>query len=256
MSEVKATQRRRSYRSPARQEGARRTRQAIVRAAAELFAQGGFSATSLADVAAAAGVARPTVFAAFGSKAALMRQVIDEALAGDDEPVAVADRIWFRPVWDAATPAAVLDAYADVCLLIGQRAARLFEAARRAADTTPGVVELWNTLQQNRRAGATMVVEHIRSVGELNPDVTTEAAVDIIWIFNDPAHYAALVLERRWTESAFRTWLASSMRASLIGADGTAPGHGPPTTGSGTVPAHDVADRPKRPGVTRKQPAT
>lgn len=77
----------------------------------------------LADVARAAGVARPTVFAAFGSKAALLRQVLDEALAGDDEPVPVAHRPWFRPVWEAREPAAVLEAYAGVCTLIAGRAA-------------------------------------------------------------------------------------------------------------------------------------
>ena len=249
MSEVKSTRRRRSYRSPIRQEGARRTRQAIVHAATELFVQRGFFAASLAEVAVAAGVARPTVFAAFGSKAALMRQVMDEALAGDDEAVAVADRTWFRPIWDAETPADVLDAYADVCVLIGRRAARLFEAVRRAADTTPDVAQLWDTLQQNRRTGARMIVEQIRTVGELNPDIATEAAIDVIWIFNDPAHYAALVLERQWTESAFRTWLANSMRASLMPTRSPVARHRPHAA---TAPAQDVPDRPKRPRAERK----
>lgn len=78
-------------------------------------------------VAAEAGVARPTVFAAFGSKAALLRQVLDQALAGDDEPVPVAQRPWFQPVWDATAPPEVVDAYAAVCTLIGARAARIFD---------------------------------------------------------------------------------------------------------------------------------
>jgi hypothetical protein len=43
-----------------------------------------------------------------------------------------------------------------------------------------------------------------------------ETATDILWIFNDPAHYAALVLQRGWTEHAFRRWLANSMRAALL----------------------------------------
>src|SRR5690242_996033 len=137
---------RRGYRSAVREEGARRTRQAVTRAAAELFTTQGFTATSLADVAARAGVARPTVFAVFGSKAALLAQVLDEALSGDDEPVPVRDRPWFRPVWDARDAAGVLDAYAEVCTLIGSRAAPAFEAVRRAADTTPEVAQLWQRL--------------------------------------------------------------------------------------------------------------
>src|SRR4051812_35933483 len=111
MSDVNGSEPRRRYQSPVREEGARRTRQAIVAAAGDLFVERGYASTSLAEVAVAAGVARPTVFAAFGSKAALLQHVLDQALAGDDASVAVADRPWFRPVWDATTPVAVLDAY-------------------------------------------------------------------------------------------------------------------------------------------------
>lgn len=207
---------RRRYRSPLREEGARRTRQAIVAGARELFTAGGYAATSLADIAAAAGVARPTAFAAFGSKAALLRQVLDQALAGDDEPIPVARRPWFRPVWDAATPAAVLDAYAGVCTLINGRCARLFEVVRRAADQSAEIAELWDTLQRNRRAGARMVVEHAASLGPLGAGLDIEQATDILWIFNDPAHYDTLVTGRGWPEARYTRWVSGQARHALL----------------------------------------
>lgn len=216
MSGVNDNRRRRQYTSPTRSEGARRTRQAIVATAAVLFAERGYASTSLADIAAAAGVARPTVFAAFGSKGALLREALDQGLAGDDAPVPVADRPWFQPVWDATTPAAVFDAYADVCLVIARRAAPLFEAVRRAADDAPEAAELWNTLQDNRRAGASMVIAHAQRLGPLAAELDTDAATDILWIYNDPALYAALVLRQSWTEQAFRRWLATTMRRALL----------------------------------------
>src|SRR6266536_2097297 len=216
MSGVKGSGSRRQYRSAVREEGARRTRQAIIAAAGDLFVAQGYAATSLADIAVAAGVARPTVFAAFGSKPALLRQVLDQALAGDDAPVPVADRPWFRPVWDATTPGAVLDAYADVCLTIARRAARLFETVRRAADDAPDVAELWNSLQNNRHAGARMVIDRVRALGPLAPQLDRETATDILWIFNDPALYASIVLQRGWPEEAFRRWLAASMRHGIL----------------------------------------
>jgi AcrR family transcriptional regulator len=216
MSSVKGRAPRRRYESPVRQENARRTRQAIVAAASDLFTARGYAATSLAEVAAAAGVARPTVFAAFGSKPALLRQVLDQALAGDDEPVAVADRPWFQPVWDAPTQEGVLGAYARVCTLIGGRAAQIFEAVRRAADSSPEVDALWNTLQGNRRAGARMVVQHLQSLGPLGPGLNAGRATDLLWVFNDPAHYNALVLQCGWPESVFTDWLSSQMRHALL----------------------------------------
>jgi AcrR family transcriptional regulator len=216
MSEVNKPRPPRRYRSPVRAEGAMRTRQAIVSTATRLFIERGYAATSLADIATAAGVARPTVFAAFGSKAALLRQVLDEALAGDDAPVPVAQRPWFRPVWEAATPAAVLDAYAEVCVVIARRAAVLFETVRRAADDAAESAEMWKTLQHNRRLGAKMVVEQVMKVGSLKPRLDPATAIDILWTFNDPAQYAALVLDRGWSERKFRRWLASTMCGALL----------------------------------------
>lgn len=217
----------RPYQSRVREEGARRTRQAIVATAAELFVERGYAATSLADVAQVAGVARPTVFAVFGSKPALLKQVLDEALAGDDEPVPVADRPWFRPVWDAPTQEGVLDAYAGVCLLVAGRAGAIFETVRRAADAAPEVTELWETLLRNRRLGARMVLDRVRSLGPLRRDLGMERATDILWFFNDPAHYTSLVSGRGWNEDTFRRWLSGMMRDALLplndGREGDAP---------------------------------
>lgn len=208
---------RRPYRSSVREQSAQRTRRAIVAAAGEQFVSRGYAATSLADIAAAAGVARPTVFAVFGSKAALLRQVLDEALAGDDEPVPVAQRPWFQPVWQAGDPAAVLDAYASVCTLIASRAAAAFEAVRRAAHADPEVTALWETLQRNRRAGAQMVLDRVLTLGPLRADVQGDRAVDVLWLLNDPAHYHALVLERGWPQDVYRDWLSDQMRVALLG---------------------------------------
>lgn len=199
-----------------REEGARRTRRAIVVAAGQLFTERGYGGTSLGDVAAAAGVARPTVTAAFGSKPALLREVLDVALAGDDEPVPVADRPWFRPVWDARTHQEALAAYAQVCTLMGARAARLFEVVRRAADTSPEVAALWEGTRRNRRAGARMVVDRLRRLGPVDGWPGDEEAVDGLWFFNDPAHYDALVLQCHWCKGDFTEWLASRMQDALL----------------------------------------
>jgi AcrR family transcriptional regulator len=215
MSDVNDKPRRR-YSSATRSEGARRTRQAIVSTATALFAEHGYAATSLTDIASVAGVARPTVFAAFGSKGALLRQVLDQGLAGDDAPVPVAERPWFQPVWNATDPAAVLDAYAEVCLVIARRAAPLFEVVRRATDDAPEAAELWASLLDNRRAGARMVVKHAQGLGPLAPELDADTATDVLWIYNDPALYTALVSQRGWTEQAFRRWLAATMRKALL----------------------------------------
>jgi AcrR family transcriptional regulator len=219
MAEVKPD--RRSYRSPVREESARRTRRAVVTAAAALFAERGYTAASLREVADVAGVARPTVAAVFGSKPALLRQVVDEALAGDDEAVPVADRPWFAPVWEAERPSEVLEAYAGVCTLIGRRAARVFEVVHQAAAESAEIAELWETLVHHRRLGSQMVVRRAREKGSLRPDLGEEEAIDALWVLNDPAIYGSLVLTRGWTEDRHRAWLAGQMRAAVLPAPRT-----------------------------------
>lgn len=203
------------YTSAVRESGARQTRQAILNAARELILAEGYAPASVSRIADMAGVARPTVTAVFGSKPALMKVLVDEALAGDDEPVPVAERPWFQPVWNAGTLADLTDAYAGVCTLIGSRTALIFEALGRAADSSEDLAALWHTMVGNRRLGAAMVVRHGLSIAALDPSVDVETYVDALWVHNDPAVYRSLVLTCGWKESNYRRWLGRQMYASL-----------------------------------------
>jgi AcrR family transcriptional regulator len=189
----------------------------VLVAAARLFVERGYAGTPLSAIARQAGVARPTVFAAFGSKAALLKEALDQALSGDDDDVPVAQRPWFSPVWEAASPADALHAYATVCGLIGARAAGLFEVVRRAADESSEAGDLWETLLANRRAGAAMVVDHLVAMGEpLKDGLSRDRAVDRICLLNDPTHHLFLVGTCGWDEREFSTWLGDQMASSLL----------------------------------------
>jgi AcrR family transcriptional regulator len=207
---------RRRYRSTVRAESARRTREAVIDAATTLFTARGYDATSLAAIADAAGVARPTVIAAFGSKPALLARVLDVALAGDDDPVPVAERPWFSPVWQATTAHDVLTAYSGACVLIAARAADVVEAVRRACDSSPDVAGLWATAGHNRRLGAAMVVDRVTSVGRLRAGLDVRRATDILWTLNDSALYASLVGQCHWDADDYQRWLAATMHGTLL----------------------------------------
>src|SRR5919109_333620 len=78
----------------------------ILRAAHRLFVRDGYQATTLTAVADAAGVAHRTVYVRFGTKASLLKRVVDVALVGDLAPIDVVGREWYR----AATTAPTLEA--------------------------------------------------------------------------------------------------------------------------------------------------
>lgn len=82
----------RGYHSELRAAQARDTKRRIVAAAAELFVERGFGATTVDAIAAAAAVSRKTVFTAVGGKVELLALALDWAIGGDDAPLAVAER--------------------------------------------------------------------------------------------------------------------------------------------------------------------
>jgi AcrR family transcriptional regulator len=207
----------RRYHSPLRDESARETRARIVGSARELFLENGYASTSIGDIATAAGVARPTVLTVFGTKARLLRAVVDVAMAGNDEPVPVPHQPWFQPVWKATTGPECLAAYAHVCLLIGRRSADVIELVRRASDEGDEIRAQWGELQANRLTGARSIAGRVQSLGGLAPGLTLARAADRIWMVNDSAHYLALVTDRGWSERAFEGWLRDQLVAAALG---------------------------------------
>src|SRR3954452_8673147 len=89
---VGVTEVKRPYDASGRRARADARRREVVRAARELFERDGFRLTTISAVAAHAGVSPESVYKGFGSKAALAKAVFDVALAGDHDPMPVAER--------------------------------------------------------------------------------------------------------------------------------------------------------------------
>ncbi len=140
----------RSYRSTIRRGDA----PALICAAAyRLFSHKGYLATSIDDIAAEAGVARPTIFTAVGPKATILRLVVEHALAGDDAPVPIAQRSWWREAVDEPDAARSIELHARNMCLINQRAAPVLRALETAASVDPEAGELWERFQRQRHDG-------------------------------------------------------------------------------------------------------
>jgi AcrR family transcriptional regulator len=204
----------RRYESALRREQAAATRTRIVRAAAELFAAQGYPQTSIEQIAARAGVARPTVYTAFTGKPALLKQAVDLLLAGDDAPAPVRDRPWFQELLHQRDPRRLLELEARNDRMICERAAALLEAVRNAAATDDDIAGLYATIKQQRHTGARVVAEALAALGPLRDDL--DAATDVLWLLKDPALYTALVGDRGWPAERYQAWLARTMQASLL----------------------------------------
>src|SRR5436190_7543723 len=110
MADVKGT---RSYSSVVRDEQARRTRARIVHAADELFREKGYARATMKDIAERAGVARDTVHAVFGTKAALIPAMVDLRLVPDESVANVAESPEGQAVMNETDPVRQLELFAE-----------------------------------------------------------------------------------------------------------------------------------------------
>ena len=81
---------------PSGRRRARATRSQITKAASELFAERGYVGTTMADIAAAAGVAVQTVYFVFHTKAEVLDSAYGLAVMGEDDPAVPQDQAWYR----------------------------------------------------------------------------------------------------------------------------------------------------------------
>src|SRR5262245_10065871 len=125
----------------------------ICAAAHRLFSDKGYLATSIEDIAAEAGVARPTIFTAVGPKPTVLRLVVDQALAGDAEPVPIAQRPWWREAIEEPDPVRSIQLAARNMCRINQRSAPLLRALETAAAVDAEAGDLWERFQQQRHDG-------------------------------------------------------------------------------------------------------
>lgn len=206
MAEGSPTPRRRSYHSPLRAAQAAAKREAVIAAAYELFLERGYGGTTLEDVARKAGVSKPTVIAAVGSKAELLKLVRDVAIVGDYEQRALQDRDGLVAV--AAEP----DLHRSIVLAarhhaaVMERYAPIYRVLRGATGVEPGVDELWKTSEIQRRTGAEDLVCRIGK-----PVIPLRKAVDRLWILMTPGNYDRLVNVCGWSKRAYEQWLVEEM---------------------------------------------
>lgn len=219
----------RRYDSSRRQAQAAENRRRILRAAHELFVARGFAATTVAAIAEAANVSVPTVYDRFGSKAELLKQAIDVALAGDDEPVAVAERATARWVDEADTAEELLARFAVMMGELAERSAPLYEVLIRAADTEPALAELLDRFEAQRLAAATRMAEAVRDRTALPPGRDLDAARDVIWLCLAPEIYTMLATKRGWSTGQYTDWARHALIQLVLvpWAPGPGPGPGP-----------------------------
>jgi AcrR family transcriptional regulator len=186
----------------------------VCEAAYRLFSTKGYLATSIEDIAAEAGVARPTVFTAVGPKPVILRAVVDRALAGDDAQVPIAERAWWREAIEEPDPVRSIELYARNMCRISGRAGLVLRALETAASVDAEAADVWARFQHQRRVGLNeLAVSLAHKTSTLRYDENT--ITDTMWTLA-PDAYLRLVHDAGWPIEQFQAWLADLLQRMFL----------------------------------------
>ncbi|GAC1653388.1 MAG: TetR family transcriptional regulator [Candidatus Dormibacteraceae bacterium] len=186
-------------------------------AAARLFAERGYVATSIDEIARAAGVSRATVFTSVGGKPTLLKAAYDAALVGDEDAVPLVERERSKTIRSEPDAGRYLERYAQLASEVAGRIAIISEVVRSAAGADPEARALYEKMQAERLIGAQHIVGDVEAKGGLRKGLRTATAVDIVWTLIEPGLYLRLVHERRWSRTRYARWLAETLQTQLLG---------------------------------------
>jgi AcrR family transcriptional regulator len=170
----------------------------------------------MSDIAQHAGVALPTVEAAFGTKAKLLSALRDVTIVGDEEAIPVAERSWFQDMLAEPDPWRQVQLFVQGTCQMKQRTARLNEVIRRAAPSDPEIGQLWQLVQDQLMADLRLVVERLAAQGALREGLDVIQAARSLWLLNHPSVYYLAIVEGAWSEEEFELWLADTLTHQLL----------------------------------------
>lgn len=212
----------RSYNSSRRREQAAATRRDILGAAQRLFERQGYAATTMAAIAAEAGVALKTVYLAFETKSGVLRVLWNQLLRGDEGEAPVAERGWYREVVEEPDPQRQLRLNARNSRAAKTRIAGVLKVIREAAPVDSDTGALWERIQTEFHANQRVIVERLAQRKALRRGLDVDRATDILWMLNHPDVWQLLVGQRGWTPEQYEQWFGDTACSQLLGSDGRA----------------------------------
>jgi AcrR family transcriptional regulator len=190
---------------------AEETKRLILEAARRLFAERGYGATSIAEVAANAGVAVPTVYQSVGSKPTLLLMLVDHI----DEEAGI--RALARELRTSEDADRVLELQVRMTRQIAKRCGDIVAALQSAADVDRDLAEPLAAGMDRHRAGARATVGRLAALGALRADLTRGRAAAVLAGLTAPRVWTSMVGEFGWNYDETEAWLNELLHRELFG---------------------------------------
>lgn len=189
----------------------------IAAAATALFCTQGYVDTTMAAIAAGAGVSVQTLYLRHGSKAAILSAALDVAIAGDASPVPVADREadFFARALAEEDLTTAIGIWAHGARTICDRTHGLYEVIRSAA-ADPEVSQVLAKSRRDRAAGHLRLAETLATRAGFDPALPPPRAADVLYGLGTEDSYLLFVVDRGWSADEWERWVVDTVKAQLL----------------------------------------
>lgn len=194
--------------------GARRahTEARLVAAASRLFVARGYAATTLTDVAEAAGAAARTLYVHFDSKAVLLERCLEVAVRGDEGGVPIDDREWVRAASSATTSGERIARMARATAALMGRTGALLRVAHQAEAVEPTIAARAQAARLDTQRVLEAFWRRMAADGLLAP------GIDVDWLavtgaaLGQAETFLVLTKVTDWDVDAYGDWLETTWR--------------------------------------------
>jgi len=204
------TQEKRAYQSETREAQAAQTKSRILKNAKKLFEKVGFDKVTINELAKAAKVSMPTIYALFKSKSGVLQAVIDEALPPEQFFALVKDSM------DEKSPEKRLRMTAKLARQIYDAEKGLIDIIQGASVVATEFKELEKEREKRRYERQGNYVKMMMKEKMLAKNLTLQKARDILWALTGRDTYRMFVIERGWSSDDYEKWLAELLINTLL----------------------------------------
>lgn len=206
----------RSYDASARRQRALESQERALDVARRLFAERGYAETTMDAIAAEAGVAVPTLYAAFGGKRGLLSRLLDRLVSGEKSAPPVLQTQGAREVFAEPDRKRALALFARDIGRVQERVGPTYEAMKNAARTEADVAELYARALANRYKNLEALAKRLAERGPLRDALTVEDAGRTIWALSSFEVRQLLLVHAGWSAERYERWLADTLAAALL----------------------------------------
>jgi AcrR family transcriptional regulator len=193
-----------------RERQAQLTRDEILRAARRLFAERGYSRTSVRDIAVAAGVSAQTVYDSIGTKQVLVAR-LNDLIRVEASVVAIVGASA-----DSSDPRVVAATSSKVTRSILEHCGDIIHALVTGATAEPELAAVMEEGHRRHLDGARLVVGRLQGLGALAEGLEPEAAADTLAAISDVQLALLLRDAYGWSFDRIEAWIADTSRALLL----------------------------------------